>query len=213
MIFNNLGSSTRALSPLPPLVLASVSPRRRQLLENLGLPFIVEKPTAEEEMPEASRVEAVTQANSLLKARSVCETLADPSAIVVGADTLVVIEGRVLGKPAGKDEARAMLEALSGRTHEVTTGLTLYSRELGVRQSATVSRVTFRALTVPEREDYLSTREPYDKAGSYAVQGMGALFIDGIAGSYTNVMGLPIETFLSELGKLSPFPLSRWFLA
>ncbi len=205
-------SSTLRNQTLPRIILSSTSPRRRQLLENLGLPFIIMTPNAEEATPEAHEVAHVTKTNSLLKAQSVADHLSDPKDIVVSADTLVVIEGEVLEKPRSPSEAREMLEKLSGRTHEVTTGLTLLSKHYGCRQSETVSRVTLRRLTQEEMEEYISTPEPYDKAGGYAVQGLGTLFIDHIDGSYTNVMGLPIETLLRELGALTPFPLKLWFM-
>ena len=197
---------------LPTLILVSQSPRRRQLLDALCLDYRVELPGVDERMPEAREVEEVTLENSLRKAESIAgrRPKTGVTEIIIAADTLVVLNGRVLGKPSDRNEARKMLSQLSGNTHRVVTGLTLLS-EKGQRQRAVWSSVTFRKLATDEIESYLGTREPYDKAGSYAVQGLSALFIERIDGSYTNVMGLPIEALLEELPALSGIPVYDWF--
>lgn len=197
---------------LPNLVLASQSPRRKQILENVGLAFLVETPTAEEAHPNVEKVQEVTLQNSYDKAASILSRFASPKDIALGADTLVVIDNHVIGKPENKEGVLETLRKLSGRTHEVVTGLTLLSPHYGCRKSVTLSRVTFRSLEASEIEEYAQTKEPYDKAGSYAVQGLGTLFISEIKGSYTNVMGLPVETLLPELSKLTGISPYQWFL-
>lgn len=194
---------------LPALLLASQSPRRRQLLENLGLPFSVTSPAVDEAHPEARDLLRTTQDNALLKARAAAK---DFDGIVIGADTLVAIDEHVLAKPASAAEAAVMLRRLSGREHVVVTGLALVYPSRGAeRVSAVSTRVKFRHLTDREIQDYVRTREPYDKAGGYAIQGMASVFVEQIAGSYTNVVGLPIEQLLRELEVLGGVPLWQWF--
>jgi len=200
-----------AIKPLPLLVLASQSPRRKQILETMGLTFRVLLPSSDEIHPDHSNLEVSILENARAKAESILDRLDLPENIAIGADTLVATEKRILGKPAGRDEAVAMLRELSGATHTVYTGLTLISPRLGRRERCVQSRVTFREMSAAEIESYVSTREPYDKAGSYAVQGLGAIFITAIDGSYTNVMGLPIEALLEELGSLSGRPVYDFF--
>lgn len=197
---------------LPRLLLSSQSPRRRQILESLGLTFLV-VPTSTEENEEASdkSVAGVTQANSLQKAKAALANATIATDIVLGADTLVVLGERVLTKPQHAADAEKMLRELSGKAHGVVTGVTLLSPGKTPLQFVEWSRVHFRSLSPSEIRDYLSTREPYDKAGSYAVQGLGALFIERIEGSYTNVMGLPIEALLRHLAQYSGIPEYEWF--
>ncbi len=191
------------MNPHPPtLVLASQSPRRRQLLETLDLKFRVEIPDVEEASAEENNVEQVTQENAYLKASSCLSRLGDANEVALGADTLVVLEGVVLGKPKDRPEVLQMMERLSGRTHRVVTGICLVSPRMGTRRALDTSYVTFRKITEAQRQDYANLLEPYDKAGSYAVQGLGALFIEKIQGSYTNVMGLPIELLMKEMALL-----------
>ena len=195
---------------LPKLCLASQSPRRRQLLENLGLPFSVILPSGDEKTPTVAGLEAGTRENALMKARAVAAGLKGEF-VTIGADTLVAIDGVVLGKPRDHAEAKEMLRQLSGREHTVVTGLALVDSKGKSRPSHDTSRVKFRNLSDAEIDEYVATREPHDKAGSYAVQGLGALFIERIDGSYTNVMGLPIEKLLTELAALTGIPASEWF--
>jgi septum formation protein len=193
------------------LILASQSPRRRQLLESLDMVFRVERPDSEEITPDGERVDHVMESNALAKAQSVVSCARDPEEIIIGADTLVILDGEALGKPKDKRAALKTLKKLSGRTHEVLTGLALISERFGTRTSVHRSQVTFHELAPAEIEAYCDIVEPYDKAGSYAVQGAGALFISKIEGSYTNVMGLPIEGLLKELSELTGRAVFEFF--
>ena len=195
----------------PLIVLGSESPRRQQLLQALGLAFTVEKPTAEEEGACAKTIDEMTCRNAMKKARSITSRLTDPRSIIIGADTLVVKGDEALGKPKDYEAALTMLRKLSGQTHEVVTGLALLSPVFGSRQCAVRTQVTFRLLSDRELESYATTREPYDKAGAYGAQGLGMLFISEIKGSYTNVVGLPLEKLLTELEALTKIPIYQWF--
>ncbi|MEE8219413.1 MAG: Maf family protein [bacterium] len=180
----------------PRIILASNSPRRRAILERLGLPFeVVPAGLPEEAGADASSDQAAQVAEALALAKA--DAVADdhPEALVLGADTLVCVGGRCLGKPADAAEARAMLKALSGRTHSVVTGVALVGRERGL--SATVheaTNVTFRRLSEREMAGYAASGEPADKAGAYAVQGKAGLFVERVDGDYDNVVGLPLKT-------------------
>ena len=173
----------------PRLILASASPRRRELLARLGLPFAVRVPAVDERPLPGEVPEALVRRLALAKARAVAAQ--EPGALVLGADTLVVLEGEVFGKPAGREEALAMLGRLSGRTHEVLTAVAVAGPR-GEEALVQRSRVTFRALCPGEAAWYWSTGEPADKAGAYAVQGSGAVFIRRLEGSPSGVMGLPL---------------------
>jgi len=180
------------------LILASASPRRRELLGRLGLPFEVWPSGIEEVLTPG--VPAPTLATTLAraKARGVADQLraaGGAPALVLGADTLVVLEGRPLGKPASRDDARAMLRALRGRSHEVVTGVALLEAP-GGRDTveAVTSLVVMRPYGDAEIEAYLATGEPDDKAGAYAVQGAGGQLVIRVEGCYTNVVGLPLGT-------------------
>ncbi|AKX93289.1 septum formation protein Maf [Moorella thermoacetica] len=184
------------------LVLASASPRRRELLARLGLPFTIQPSRIDESvyrhLPPAARVEAL----ALAKARAMAAGLTD--ALVLGADTLVVCEGRVLGKPDSPAAAARMLAFLSGRTHTVYTGVAVVQAPRGP-EGVTHARtaVTFRHLTPDQIEAYVATGEPLDKAGAYGIQGRGALLVAGIEGDYFNVVGLPlvqVEELLAIFG-------------
>ena len=176
------------------LVLASASPRRRELLAGLGLPFDVVPSTVEESLAPGLPAPALATSLALAKARDVAART-EPATVVLAADTLVVLEGHPFGKPASPDDARRMLAALGGRTHEVVTGVAVV--EAGTGREATeavVSRVVMRPYTAAEIEAYLATGEPWDKAGAYAVQGEGRRLVAGVEGCYTNVVGLPVTT-------------------
>jgi septum formation protein len=200
------------MNSLPNLFLASQSPRRAQLLETLGLPYQVIASHSDEEDPHWQNVDEITQKNSLLKAKTVIEKIPDVNAIVIAADTLVVLGQEVISKPKDVADAKAILQKLSGQRQTVVTGLTLLSNKYGLRQACVKSFVYFHSLTQKQIEEYTSTREPYDKSGGYAVQGLGSLFINKIEGSYTNVMGLPIEKLLEELAALTGIQPYQWFL-
>lgn len=174
------------------LVLASASPRREALLRQLGVPFEVMPSDLPEAWPPGPAPEAVT-ALALAKARAVASRLA--GAIVLGADTAVVLGGKVFGKPQSPEDARRMLRELQGREHEVITGVALVEAP-GRREAAThvVTRVRMRALSQAEIDAYIASGEPLDKAGAYAIQAAGHGLVDRVEGCYTNVVGLPLTT-------------------
>lgn len=189
------------------LVLASTSPRRRQLLAMVGASFELESPRVDEPSLWGS---APPEELVVRLARAKAEEVAArrPQDVVVGADTIVVLDGEVLGKPRDRDEARRMLEKLSGRTHRVWTGLAVVHRAAG-REEVAAERtdVTFRRLEPEEIERYVRLGEGLDKAGAYAVQGVGALFVERLEGCYFNVVGLPLAR-LAVL--LSGFGMRLW---
>lgn len=171
-------------------MLASSSPRRMRLLEQAGVPF---------EAVDPGKVEAATGVpeeralgNASAKARRVAERIG--KGLVVGADTLVVVDGRVLGKPGDASEAAVMLRSLSGRVHRVVTGLAVVDAASGREESDVVeTMVRMRALSEEEVEAYVATGEPLGKAGGYAIQGVGALLVNEIRGCFYNVVGLPLS--------------------
>ncbi|MBA4397994.1 MAG: septum formation inhibitor Maf [Syntrophus sp. (in: bacteria)] len=184
-----------------PFILASASPRRIELLRLLGLDFAVMPSGADESFRPSESPPAHTLRLSVDKAHLIAA--AHPGSWVLGADTIVVIDGTVLGKPADPEEARQMLKKLSARSHTVFTGFTLVRRTARIAVSGVVeSTVLFRDIADDERSWYVNFPEPYDKAGAYAVQGMGAFFIKEIRGSYTNVMGLPLCEVVDVLKKV-----------
>lgn len=173
----------------PRLCLASASPRRRELLAQIGVAHLVRPAHIDETLRqgESPRAHVVR----LAREKALAVHAADSSYAVLGADTTVTLDGRVFGKPGSREEGIAMLRTLSGRTHEVLTAVALVAAgELAERLS--VSRVTFRELEAGECEAYWESGEPHDKAGAYAVQGRGAMFIRELSGSYSGVMGLPL---------------------
>jgi septum formation protein len=170
---------------LSPLVLASASPRRAEILRSLGIPFRVLPADVAEDVLPGETAEAAASRLAEEKARHVAAR--EPGAWVLGADTLVFLDGLVLGKPLDVEDARVMLRRLAGREHRVVTALHL-TRGVG---HAEVSRVRFSPMDEEEIAWYAATGEPADKAGAYGVQGLGARFIAEIHGSFTNVMGLP----------------------
>lgn len=178
------------------IILASQSPRRKEILTELGVPFRVVPSHYEEDNTRLMSPEALVRMQAEGKARDVWKRTGG-AAPVLGADTLVVLDGRVLGKPADADDAARMLSALSGRAHEVMTGVAVMSRS-GMHSAAAVSRVTFRSLTEAEIRAYIATGEPMDKAGAYAVQGLGGQLVQQVEGSLSNVIGLP-KTLTKEL--------------
>ena len=185
----------------PQLVLASSSPRRFDLLTEAGLCFVVVPAEVKEWHDEAVPVGELTRVNAALKAEWVAQR--HPGSWVIGADTLVSIDGWVLGKPADLAEARGMLGRLAGRTHEVGTAVCLIHGETGRRREFVErTQVTFRALGDEEIERYLSLINPLDKAGSYAAQEHGEVIIEEVVGAYSNVVGLPMERLMEELRDL-----------
>lgn len=206
------------------LVLASASPRRRELLSQIGLEFTV-MPSTKEENAKTTEAGALVQELSRQKAVDIWKQLSgdqgqnpdadqeqiseetqepnlngkrQPELLVIGADTVVCCEGKILGKPHSREAAAEMLTALQGRSHEVYTGVTLYS------QSETVTffectQVEFYPMTEVEISEYIDSKEPMDKAGAYGIQGLGARFVKDIRGDYNNVVGLPVGRLYQEL--------------
>jgi len=184
------------------LILASSSPRRAEVLENAGVPFTVISSAADETPYPGEAPKALVQRLADTKADLVAARAVGP-AIVIGADTAVVLDGQVLGKPRSTDDARHMLEQLSGRTHSVYTGVSLIRLPDAERvRFVETTLVHFSRLTTDEISTYLATEEPYDKAGAYAIQGRGGRFIPRIEGCYYNVVGLPLEHLLAALREL-----------
>ncbi len=176
----------------PPLLLASTSPRRRFLLREAGIAFDAVAPRdVAEDLPPGEPAEELVVRHALAKARTVAAP--NRGRLVLGADTVVVLDERVFGKPADEEEARAMLAQLAGRTHTVYTGLALVAGPRGRELAeAEPTAVTMRPLSDEEITYYVATGEPLDKAGAYAVQGRGALLVERVDGDYFNVVGLPL---------------------
>jgi septum formation protein len=187
--------------PAPPLLLASRSPQRRAILEQLGIPFEVVLPSYDEGAQTEIDPVAEVRRRAEGKARSIAGAAGDRP--VLGVDTEVVLGAKVYGKPADAGEAESMLEALSGRTHEVVSGLCLLTpawEELG----HAVTRVTFRALTPRELGLYVAGEEWRERAGAYAIQGLGAALVERIEGDYLNVVGLPAALLVDLLAQRFP---------
>ena len=192
--------------PCRSIVLVSASPRRSDLLRLAGLTFTV-RPVEVDETPRPGESPGFL-AERLARAKVQALTKAPSPALAVAADTVVSAAGALLGKPRDRADARRMLRLLAGRTHEVTTAVAL--RELPeetITCERTVSSVTFAPMSAEEIDWYVATGEGMDKAGAYALQGIGALFIVSIAGSYTNVIGLPLESLYPHLRRHGLLPL------
>jgi len=177
------------------LILASESPRRAELLAQVGVAFTASPAAIDEGVAPGETADAYVRRMAIEKARSARRR--HPGHPVLGADTAVVLDRRILGKPADRSAAVEMLLALSGRTHEVLTGVALVTGQTQYRLST--SRVTFRAISGPEAAAYWATGEPADKAGGYAIQGLGAAYAEHIEGSYSGIMGLPLFETLALL--------------
>lgn len=185
------------------LILASQSPRRREILENLGLSFRVVTQDTDESCGEIDP-EAYVCEVALRKARAVVSLLRErgeftPDTLVIASDTVVASEGQILGKPHSKEQARDMLTLLSGKSHKVISGVALVSGEKTMAEAES-TEVLFDPIPPAELETYLDTDEPYDKAGAYAIQGFASLWISGIRGDYFGVVGFPVHRF-SEMMK------------
>ena len=173
------------------LVLASASPRRRELLTQMGVSFEVVVSNVPETPAPGEAPDAFAQRAARDKAEEVARR--HPDALVLAADTVVALDGKIFGKPCDRTDARRMLQALSGRTHEVLTAVVLRAPSGAIATALVRSAVELRHLTPRDIEEYLDSDEPYDKAGAYAVQGVAQRFIVQVQGSYTNVVGLPID--------------------
>jgi septum formation protein len=192
-----------------PLILASASPRRKQLLTQMGLPFRSVISHVSEKEPSGDPAEI----SRLLAEKKALQVYAKNKASwILGADTVVAIDHHLLGKPENRGHARQMLTLLKGKEHRVITGICILTPTGKVAHSeAITTRVWFIRLTRQQIEDYILTGEPYGKAGSYAIQGIGSFMVERISGSYTNVVGLPLCALIRALmtvGALKRFPLS-----
>jgi len=185
----------------PQIILASASPRREQLLREMGLRFTVLQPANVEEVHAGAAPEVLAMQNAQRKAHAVAGL--HPDKLVIGADTIVVLDGTIFGKPRDRDEARRILRQLAGRQHQVITGVCLLHHRLDTELTfADSTRVWMRPLMEPQILEYLGKVNPLDKAGAYAIQERGAGIVERIQGSYSNVMGLPVERLRATLEKL-----------
>ncbi len=182
------------------IILASASPRRKEILEKTGLKFKVYESDYEENMEIGLNPHELAICHSVGKARAVARRY--KNALIISADTIVVLKSRVFGKPRSKKEAKEMLKSLSGKTHTVITGYTIMDAETGKKLSRAVeSKVFFKRLNEDEIETYIKSGEPLDKAGAYGVQGLGAVIVKRIEGDFFNVMGLPLNSVAESLKK------------
>ena len=172
------------------IVLASQTPRRRELLAQMGLTFRISAPQIDEHMDRDLPPDKLVETISAEKAAAIAAAEGD-GPLIIAADTVVALDGALLGKPADVEDARRMLSALSGRHHQVYTGFTARRGDTVVTGSER-TEVVFRPLTAAEIDSYIATGEPMDKAGAYGIQGLGAMLVSGIEGDYFNVMGLPV---------------------
>lgn len=180
------------------IILASASPRRKALLEKIGLRFEVEPSDYEEDMPLGLEPHELARKISLEKAKIVASK--HKNSIVIAADTFIVFGGQILGKPHTEKNAREMLEAISGKHHSVITGFSIIDTGKNKTLSKSVeTRVYIRKLTLAEIDAYVKSREPLDKAGAYAIQGLGSVFVEKIYGDYYNVVGFPLSALTEAL--------------
>lgn len=190
-----------------PIILASSSPRRRELLADLGIPFAV-VPSDVDETPRPGEL-PVDLVRRLARMKATKAARFQRAAVVLAADTIVVVDGDILNKPVDRADARAMLERLAGREHVVLTGFCVIAPGGELAEDVVATRVRFRPLGSEEIERYLETDEAYDKAGGYAIQGGAGDFIEAIEGSYSNVVGLPQEEVAAALGRFIQLPLPQ----
>ena len=184
----------------PRLILASKSPRRRYLLEKAGLKFTVIPSKLDESSVNLSSPEAYVRSLAEAKAGNISDR--NPDSWIIGADTIVFIENTILGKPATRGEARTMLKRLSAKTHQVYTGYCICHKATDhLFSECVVTDVSFKCLSEKEIDWYINSGEPFDKAGAYAIQGLGTFLVKRINGSYTNVIGLPVCEVLEYLIK------------
>jgi septum formation protein len=188
------------------IILASASPRRKELLEKIGLKFKVDPSDSNEILRLDISPERMVKAISNEKALKVAKKYAD--AIIIAADTLGIFNGKIITKPANRDEAKAMLLELSDKSHRVITGFTILDTASKKVTSHTVeTKVYFKKLTEEEIDHYINSGEPLDKAGAYGIQGLGSVLIKKIAGDFYNVIGLPISALADNLKKFGVFVL------
>ena len=192
------------------IILASASPRRAALLRQIGLAFRIQPSRLHEEGGRVEKGHEAPEAVACRLARAKAEDVAAQveRGLIIGADTIVVCEGIILGKPRDGDDARDMLLRLGGRTHQVITGVAVVEAETGRAEvEAAVTAVRMQAIAAAEAASYAATGEPLDKAGAYAIQGRGALLVEWIEGDYSNVVGLPLPTLARLLRR---FHLDVW---
>ena len=186
------------------LILASASPRRRELLQQIGVKFRVEVADIDETPLSAETPAAYVARLALGKAQKVAAN--NPGCVVLGSDTTVVLDNEILGKPENDADARRILATLAGRRHQVMTAVALV-RDGQQRQQTVITQVHFAALTAAQIAAYVATGEPADKAGAYGIQGLGAVLVDAIDGSYSNVVGLPLT---ETAAMLQEFNIPIW---
>ncbi|MBN2880279.1 MAG: septum formation protein Maf [Clostridia bacterium] len=182
------------------ILLASGSPRRKELLARMGLEFGIMPCDAEEKYDPEMNPSEIARYLGRLKAEIVNKMV--DGYVVIGADTIVVVDGHILGKPTDRHEAYSMLKKLSGSWHEVITGVCVFDGEECITDHV-ITRVHFVEMTEGEIEEYINTDEPYDKAGAYGVQGLAGMYIDSIEGDYYNIMGFPMAKIRSMLKEVS----------
>ena len=183
------------------IILASASPRRKELLEQIGLTFDVIVSDAPEVITKSEPSEVVEEL-SLQKAKAVAQKIAADGAVVIGADTIVCQDGKIMGKPKDKEDASKMLDRLAGNTHSVFTGVTVIADGACVRTFSCETKVRVYPMTQQEIWDYIETGEPMDKAGAYGIQGRFAAWVEAIEGDYNNVVGLPVSALWQVLKTL-----------
>lgn len=184
------------------IILASQSPRRKELLSRHGILFSVFVTDADETVSEPMSPAMLVEELSCRKARCAAEHFLRDNVLIIAADTVVALENEIFGKPEDKQDAFRMLSALSGKAHSVYTGVTLARVEKGTvryRKIVSETKVYFKPLTPEEIQEYIATGEPFDKAGSYAIQGLASRFVEKIEGDYDNVVGLPVTEILTIL--------------
>jgi septum formation protein len=180
------------------IILASSSPRRQEMLRNLGLDFTIHPSGADESVDDGLKPAAIVELLAERKAADVASYYKE--GLVIGSDTIVVLEGKVLGKPKDEQDAFTMLSSLQGTSHSVFSGLAIIDAGTGKRKTGYVeTKVTMREVTSEEIRQYIATQEPMDKAGAYAIQGLGSIFVEGIVGDYFSVVGLPVRLMADYL--------------
>ncbi len=184
------------------VILASASPRRKELLEKTGIPFVVEVSDYEEDNSLKLKPLELAKTLSAGKAKAVSERHKGEDAVIIGADTFIVLDNKILGKPHTPEKAKEMIKGMNGRAFSVITGFTIIDVKSDKEVSKAVeSRVYFRKLTEKEIENYVRTGEPLNKAGAYAIQETGSVLTGKIEGDYTNIVGLPLPALIKELKK------------
>jgi len=183
---------------MKPIILASASPRRKDLLKQIGINFEIDPSNYQEEKHLNLEPYELAKYLSLQKAKDVATR--HKKSIIIAADTFVAFEGKIIGKPSSEEEARERLKKMSGRPHSVITGFTIIDTEINKIVSKSVeTKVYFKNISLEEIDSYVASKEPMDKGGGYAIQGLGGILIDKIEGDYYNVVGLPLAVLVEEL--------------